>query len=129
MMNLLLRTSSQRLEVRGPLHSLCNFKSRWIAGLSRGLNAVLARCLNLFQIETARLGKNWGTSSGRISGVRKHAGDFVMIRIRDQGRTTELALGFGRLGRKDVAHLGLAALELAGTSLMKALRCAAVGLQ
>jgi hypothetical protein len=53
----------------------------------------------------------------------------VLIRIRDENRATELTLGLGRLGGEDVAHLRLAALELAGAGLMKALGCAAVGLQ
>jgi hypothetical protein len=52
-----------------------------------------------------------------------------MIRIRDERRTAELALGFGGLGGEDMAHLRLATLELAGAGLMKALGCAAVGLQ
>jgi len=41
----------------------------------------------------------------------------------------ELALGAVRLRGEDVAHLGMAALELAGAGLMEALGCAAVGLQ
>src|SRR5260370_10127852 len=61
--------------------------------------------------------------------VRDHAGDNLVIRIRDERRATELALGLGRLRGEDMAHLGLAALELAGAGLMKALGCAAVGLQ
>ena len=64
-----------------------------------------------------------------LSGVRKHPGNLVMIRIRDKRRPAELALGLGGLGGEDVAHLGLAALELAGAGLMKALGCAAVCLQ
>jgi hypothetical protein len=52
-----------------------------------------------------------------------------MIRIRDERRTAELTLGLGGLGGEDMAHLGLATLELAGAGLVKALGCAAVGLQ
>ena len=52
-----------------------------------------------------------------------------MIRIRDKRRPAELPLGFSGLGGEDMAHLGLAALELAGAGLMKALGCAAVCLQ
>jgi hypothetical protein len=63
------------------------------------------------------------------SGVRKHPGNLVLIRLGDKRRPAELALGLGGLGGKDVAHLGLAALELAGACLMKALGCAAVCLQ
>src|SRR5271170_3240759 len=64
-----------------------------------------------------------------LSGVGKHPGNLVVIRIRDKRRPAELALGLGGLGGEDVAHLGLAALELAGAGLMKALGCAAVCLQ
>jgi hypothetical protein len=64
-----------------------------------------------------------------ISGVRKHPGNLVMIRVGDKSRPAELALGLGGLRREDVAHLGLATLELAGAGLMKALGCAAVCLQ
>ena len=63
------------------------------------------------------------------SGVGEHAGDVVVIRIRDKRRAAELALGAVRLRGEDVAHLGMAALELAGAGLMEALGCAAVGLQ
>jgi hypothetical protein len=63
------------------------------------------------------------------SGVRKHPGNLVLIRLGDKRRPAELALGLGGLGGEDVAHLGLAALELAGAGLMKALGCAAVCLQ
>ena len=53
----------------------------------------------------------------------------MLIRLRDERRPAELALGLGGLRGEDVAHLGLAALELAGAGLMKALGCAAVCLQ
>lgn len=52
-----------------------------------------------------------------------------MIRIRDQNLTAEVALGLGGLRGKDMAHLGLAALELARACLMEALGGAAVCLQ
>ena len=52
-----------------------------------------------------------------------------MIRLGDERRPTELALGLGGLGGEDMAHLGLAPLELAGAGFVKALGCAAVCLQ
>ena len=63
------------------------------------------------------------------SGVGDHAGDLVMIRLGDKRRPAKLALGLGGLGGEDMAHLGLAPLELAGTRLFEALGRAAVCLQ
>jgi hypothetical protein len=53
----------------------------------------------------------------------------VLIRLGDKRRPAQLTLGLGGLRGEDVAHLGLATLELARTGLMKALGCAAVCLQ
>src|SRR3984885_7670919 len=64
-----------------------------------------------------------------LSGVRKHTGDNLVIRVGDKTSPAKLALGAVGLRREDVAHLRMAPLELAGTSLMKALGCAAVCLQ
>jgi len=64
-----------------------------------------------------------------FSRVRNHTGDNLVIRVGDKTSPAELALGAVGLRREDVTHLGMAPLELAGTSLMKALGCAAVCLQ
>lgn len=55
------------------------------------------------------------------SGVRDHAGHLRVVGIRNQRDCTKLPLGLGFLRRKDVAHLGLATLDLAGASLLEAL--------
>ena len=52
-----------------------------------------------------------------------------MIRFRDDQALAELALRLGELRRKDMAHLGLVPLDLAGTSLGEALGRARMGLQ
>jgi hypothetical protein len=62
-------------------------------------------------------------------GVRKHPGDLWCIRFRNQHNFAKLRLGFVCLRGEDVAHLGLAALKLAGTSDLEALGRAAVCLQ
>jgi hypothetical protein len=63
------------------------------------------------------------------SSVRDHAGDLIVIRVRDDQALAELALRLGELRRKDMAHLGLVALDLAATSLGEALGRARMGLQ
>src|SRR5271154_5619232 len=63
------------------------------------------------------------------SGVRDHAGDLIVVSIRDDQALAELALRLGELRRKDMAHLGLVPLDLAGTSLGEALGRARMGLQ
>lgn len=60
------------------------------------------------------------------SGVGNHAGYLGVVGVRDVGRSCQLALGLGLLRRKDVAHLRLAPLDLAGSSLLEALGRAAV---
>src|SRR5580698_7960696 len=61
--------------------------------------------------------------------VREHTGDLRGIRHGNKHDLAKFALGFGRLRGEDMAHLGLAALELAGTSLLEALGRAGVCLQ
>jgi hypothetical protein len=63
------------------------------------------------------------------SGVRNHAGDLIVVSIRDDQALAELALRLGKLGRKDVAHLGLVALDFAAASLGEALGRARMCLQ
>ena len=53
--------------------------------------------------------------------VRKHPGDLWGIRLRNQNNTAQLGLGLVRLRSEDMAHLGLATLELAGAGLFEAL--------
>ena len=62
-------------------------------------------------------------------GVGDHARYLRVVAVRDNHGLSKLALGFRRLRRKDVAHLGLAALDFAGSSLRKALFRARMGLQ
>jgi hypothetical protein len=62
-------------------------------------------------------------------GVGEHPGDLWGIRYRDEDNLAKLGLGFVCLRGKDVAHLGLAALEFAGTSDLEALGRTAVCLQ
>jgi hypothetical protein len=64
-----------------------------------------------------------------LSGVRDHPRDLIVVGIRDQQSSAQLALGLGELGRKDMARLRLAPLDLAGTSLGEALGRARVSLQ
>ena len=53
--------------------------------------------------------------------VRKHPGDLWGIRFGDENNAAQLGLCFVRLRSEDVAHLGLATLELAGAGLLEAL--------
>ena len=104
-----------------PLHSLV------IPGIAEYLLSGAARriCAN-----RALADFNSGESIRlRGSGVRDHAGDLIVIGIRDDEHLAQLALRLGELGRKDMAHLGLVPLDLAGTSLGEALGRARMGLQ
>jgi len=49
-----------------------------------------------------------------------------VVGVRNQSAVCELALGLGLLRREDMAHLGLAPLDLAGAGLFEALGRAAV---
>lgn len=84
--------------------------------------ALLARCFEAARRKGVRF-------PALKLGVGEHAGDFGRIRDRDQDAFAQLALGFLHLGGEDVAHLGLAALELAGAGLFEALGRAAVGFE
>ena len=64
-----------------------------------------------------------------VSGVGEHACYLGAVRLRDQGDRAQVTLGLGLLGGEDVAHLGLAAFELARAGLLEALGGAAVCLQ
>jgi len=63
------------------------------------------------------------------SGVGNHAGYLRVVGVRNQSALCQLALGLGLLRREDMAHLGLAPLDLAGAGLFEALGRAAVCLQ
>ena len=102
-----------------------NFESQWVGvGLTQGPQRLSGP---LFL--TKRLDSKNSTDFSTPLGVGKHTGDLWGIRHRNEDDLSKFALGLGRLRGEDMAHLGLAALELAGTSLLEALGRAGVCLQ
>ena len=122
---LLLRTSFERLEARWPLHSLT------ASDLSGALTLLQGpiRFSGPLPFWDGSIGKTLSNVSVYALRVGKHPCDLRGVRLRDENDPTELLLGLGRLRGEDVAHLGLAALELAGAGLLEALGRAAVCLQ
>src|SRR5277367_6935578 len=98
----------------GPLHSLVTDLSALICAGGRSKMA---------QVEYRPIN---GTPQ---SGVRNHARYLGVVGVRNQRGMSKFALGLGLLRRQDVAHLRLAAHDLAGGSLLEALGCAFMGLK
>src|SRR6185437_4254018 len=82
-------------------------------------------------LSVTRLEAGWASSLARCArqrfglipalSVGGHARDLCVVAVGDQRALAELALGLRGLRRKDVAHLGVAPLDLASAGLLEAL--------